>query len=204
MNKLTKTAKTLDKISRIAQICFTIVIIMCAVALVLTLLIPLLSGESIASYMSGTNSLYFSGLEIELAENTAINYNLTYIQTLVVLAMGGVSVFIASRACRCIRAILHPMTLGQPFDNAVSTNLKKLSNLTIWMGVATNLTILVDSVITMFAYNMSNIMNPEVVTGINMHCNLDLTFLLYFAILRLLSYVFRYGQELQQLSDETL
>ena len=33
---------------------------------------------------------------------------------------------------------------------------------------------------------------------------LDLAFLVYWAILLLLSYVFRYGEELQQLSDETL
>ena len=34
--------------------------------------------------------------------------------------------------------------------------------------------------------------------------SVDLTFLVYWAILLLLSYVFRYGEELQQLSDETL
>jgi len=33
---------------------------------------------------------------------------------------------------------------------------------------------------------------------------IDLSFLIYWAILMLLSYVFRYGEQLQQLSDETL
>ena len=32
----------------------------------------------------------------------------------------------------------------------------------------------------------------------------DLTFVVYWAVLLLLSYIFRYGEQLQQLSDETL
>ena len=204
MNNLTKTAKTLDKICHVVQVILKVAAITCAVALVIMLLVPALPGESITSYMSGTNSLYFGGLEIKLADNAFINFNLAYIQALVVLTMGCVSVFIASRACRCIRNILKPMTEGQPFDNGISTNLKKLSNLTIWVGVATNLTIIVEGLMSVFAYNVGNIMNPEVVTGIGMNFNLDLTFLLSFAILRLLSYVFHYGEELQKLSDETV
>jgi hypothetical protein len=47
-------------------------------------------------------------------------------------------------------------------------------------------------------------MNPEVVSHIGMNIEPDLSFLLTFGILRLLSYVFSYGEELQKLSDETV
>ena len=203
MNNLTKTAKTLDKVCHVAQVILTTAGIVAIICISLMLLFGVF-GADLVTFSSGMNTVSFGSLKLELSEIAAVNHTLAFLQAIIVLAMACVCMFIGRQGCRYIRAILNPMTLGQPFDNAVSTNLKQLSNLTIWMGVATNLTLLVDSVITMFAYNMSNIMNPEVVTGINMHCNLDLTFLLYFGILRLLSYVFHYGQELQQLSDETL
>ena len=38
----------------------------------------------------------------------------------------------------------------------------------------------------------------------NFNFEFDLTFLVLWAVLTLTSYVFRYGEELQQLSDETL
>ena len=168
------------------------------------LLVPPLFGESISTYMSGTNSLDFGSLDLELTENAVVNFNLGCVQGLIGITMGFVVIFIAIKFCQCIRAILHPMTLGQPFDNGISNNLKKLSNLTIWMGIATNLTMIADGIMTVFVYNLGDLMNPEVVSHIGMNIEPDLSFLLTFGILRLLSYVFSYGEELQKLSDETV
>ena len=44
----------------------------------------------------------------------------------------------------------------------------------------------------------------EKITHVGGMFQIDLTFLVYWAILMLLSYVFQYGEQLQQLSDETL
>ena len=204
MNNLTKTAKTLDKICHVVQVILKVAAITCAVALVIMLLVPPLFGESISTYMSGTNSLDFGSLDLELTEKAVVNFNLGFVQGIVGITMGFVVIFIAIKFCQCIRAILHPMTLGQPFDNGISTNLKKLSNLTIWMGIATNLTMIADGILTVFVYNLGDMMNPEVVSHIGMNIEPDLSFLLTFGILRLLSYVFSYGEELQKLSDETV
>ena len=204
MNNLTKTAKTLDKICHVVQVILKVAAITCAVALVIMLLVPPLFGDSISTYMSGTNSLDFGSLDLELTENAVINFTLGFVQGLIGITMGFVVIFIAIKFCQCIRAILHPMTLGQPFDNGISNNLKKLSNLTIWMGIATNLTMIADGILTVFVYNLGDMMNPEVVSHIGMNIEPDLSFLLTFGILRLLSYVFSYGEELQKLSDETV
>jgi hypothetical protein len=204
MNNLTKTAKTLDKICHVVQVLFKVAAIAAAIGFVMMLLMPTLFGVDIATYSSDMNSLDIGILEMELSENAPINFTLAYLQGLVVLAMSGVCVFIGSLACTCIRAILNPMTEGHPFSNTVSTNLKKLSNLTIWVGIATNLTLIVEGMLTVFAYNLGGLMNPDLVTHISINYDLDLTFMLYFGVLRLLSYIFRYGEELQQLSDETL
>ena len=54
------------------------------------------------------------------------------------------------------------------------------------------------------AFDLPSLLISEKITHITVSPNYDPTFLIYSAILLLLSYVFRYGQELQQLSDETL
>ena len=172
MNKLTKTAKTLDKFCHVVQIIFTIVFVF--------------------------------GIICSCFMNAVIDFDLAYMQGLVVLVLGSVCLFIGRQACRYIRAILHPMTEGQPFDNAVSTNLKKLANLSIFAGIFLNLTQIVEGVMTVFAFNLPDLMNPALVSHIGINFELDLTFLVCFGILRLLSYVFHYGEELQQLSDETV
>ena len=57
---------------------------------------------------------------------------------------------------------------------------------------------------TIFVYDLPGLMISEKITHITGNFKVDLSFLIYWAILLLLSYVFRYGEGLQQLSDETL
>ena len=52
--------------------------------------------------------------------------------------------------------------------------------------------------------NFNLLFNTKYVTQINFDIRLHLSFLIFAALIYLLSYIFRYGQELQQLSDETL
>ena len=203
MNNLTKTAKTLDKVCHVAQVILTTAGIVAIICISLMLLFGAF-GADLVTFSSGMNTVSFGSLKLELSEIAAVNHTLAFLQAIIVLAMACVCMFIGRQGCRYIRAILNPMTLGQPFDNAVSTNLNKLANLCIAAGIATNLTLIVEEVMTVFAYNLGDLMNPALVSHITISLDLDLTFLLYFGILRLLSYVFRYGQELQQLSDETL
>ena len=51
---------------------------------------------------------------------------------------------------------------------------------------------------------MIGLLLSEKITHVGGMFKIDLTFLIFWAILTLLSYVFRYGEDLQQLSDETL
>ena len=86
----------------------------------------------------------------------------------------------------------------------VSTNLKKLAKLSINLGILFNIIKLSEQIMTVFVYNLPGLLVSEKITRVTGMFSVDLTFLVYWAILLLLSYVFRYGEELQQLSDETL
>ena len=57
---------------------------------------------------------------------------------------------------------------------------------------------------TVFVYDLPGLLLSEKIIHEGGMVQVDLTFLIYWAILMLLSYVFRYGEGLQQLSDETL
>ena len=92
----------------------------------------------------------------------------------------------------------------KPFDAVVSTNLKKLAKLSITLGILYNIIILAEQVMTVFVYDLPQLLINEKIVHVDGMFQVDLTFLIYWAILLLLSYVFRYGEQLQQLSDETL
>ena len=103
-----------------------------------------------------------------------------------------------------IREILKPMTEEKPFAAIVSTNLKKLAKLSIVIGILVNIIILSEQIMMIFVFDLPSLLISEKIVHVGGMFKIDLTFLIYWAILMLLSYVFRYGESLQQLSDETL
>lgn len=102
------------------------------------------------------------------------------------------------------RAILRPMRIQQPFDSAVSGQLRKLSGLGLLLFVLTNLFSWLQIVILVSGFDLSNLLTGSSITSVSADFDIDFTFALVAGILLLLSYVFRHGAQLQQLSDETL
>lgn len=203
MEKLTKSAKTLDKVFSILYSVFTALAIAAAVCIGLLVIGYLLKLDP-DMIGTGYESLDFGTLELQIADGFAPGKWFVLLQAGIMLALSCVCILIGRQGIRYIRAILQPMTLGQPFDGAVSTNLKKLSVLSIILGITLNVCLLVEQAMTVFAYDLSNLLISEKITRITVNYDLDLTFLLFSAFLLLLSYVFHYGEELQQLSDETV
>jgi len=96
------------------------------------------------------------------------------------------------------------MAKGEPFAGLVSGKLKQLAALSLVLGLAAEGLKMVGQAVTANMMDLQSLLMSEKIAGVSLNYEMDLTFLLVFALLRLLSYVFRYGEELQQLSDETL
>ena len=96
------------------------------------------------------------------------------------------------------------MKEGKPFESAVSDKLKKLSFITLIGGGVLSVAKLVGEVVLCKMYDLESIFLNENIISCTAEFNLDMTFLLAFGVLYLLSYIFRYGEELQKQSDETL
>ena len=102
---------------------------------------------------------------------------------------------------RIIRHILAPMKEGKPFSQGISVDFRKLGWFVIIYGIIYNVFDLF--IKNQLAFRLLPVMADGPVTvGIEHH--LDPTFLIIAFILFLCSYIFRYGEELQTLSDETI
>lgn len=203
MNNLSTTAKKLDKVLEIAHIVLGALAIACivGVALIAVAWIFKLDPTMIGT---GYENFDIGFLELEIAPAFAPDKWLVLLQGAITLLVGCRLAYDSRRGVGYVREILHPMTEEKPFDSIVSTNLKKLARLSINLGILCNIIILSEQIMTVFVYDLPGLLISEKILHVGGMFQVDLTFLIYWAALLLLSYVFRYGEELQQLSDETL
>jgi len=203
MNNLSNTAKKLDKVFEIVHIVLGALAIAAIVFIVLIGLAYVLKWDP---EMIGTGYASFDigFLELDVAENYSPDKWLVLLQAAITLAVSCRLLYDGRRGVGYIREILKPMTEEKPFDSVVSTNLKKLARLSINLGILWNVIILAEQIMVVFVYDLPGLLISEKITHVGGMFHVDLTFLIYWAILMLLSYVFRYGEQLQQLSDETL
>lgn len=203
MNNLSNTAKKLDKVFEIAHIVLGALAIACIVGVALIAVAYLLKLDP-AMIGTGYENFDIGFLELTVAQGYAPDKWLVLLQAAISLLVGCRLMYEGRRGVGYIREILNPMKEEKPFDTIVSTNLKKLARLSITIGILYNIIILSEQLMAVFVYGLPGLLLSEKIVHVEGMFTLDLAFLVYWAILLLLSYVFRYGEELQQLSDETL
>ena len=203
MNNLTNTAKKLDKIFEIASIVLGALAIASAVFIVLIGLGYVLKWDP-EFIGSGYASFNVGFLELEAAPGYGPDPWVILGHAAFTLAVGILLLLDGRRGIGYVRGILLPMTEDKPFDSSASANLKKLAKLSIRIGILWNIIKLSEMIVMVFVYDLPGLLLSEKISYVSGMCQVDLTFLVYWAILTLLSYVFQHGQQLQQLSDETL
>ena len=203
MNNLTNTARKLDKVFEITHIVLGALAIACIVG---TALIAVAYILKLDPGMIGTDYECFDigFLELQIAEAYAPDKWLVLLQAAITLAVSCRLFYDGRRGVGYIREILQPMMEEKPFDAIVGTNLTKLAKLSISIGILYNILMLSEQIMTVFVYDLPGLLISEKIVHIGGMFRVDLSFVICWAILTLLSYIFRYGQQLQQLSDETL
>ena len=203
MNTLSNTAKKLDRILEIVHIVLGALAIACIVGVALIAAAYILKWDP-AMIGTGYESFDLGFLELQITPDFAPDKWLVLLQAAITLLVSCRLAYEGRRGVGYVREILQPMAEEKPFDSIVSTNLKKLARLSINLGILFNIIILSEQIIAVFVYGLPDLLLSEKITHVSGMFTVDLTFLIYWAILLLLSYVFHYGEELQQLSDETL
>lgn len=203
MNNLPNTARKLDKVFEIAHIVLGALAIACIVGVALIGIAYLLKLDP-SMIGTGYENIDIGFIELQAAPAFAPGKWTVLLQAAITLAVSCRLAYDARRGVGYIREILRPMIDEKPFDSIVSTNLKKLARLSINLGILFNIITLTEQIMAVFVYDLPGLLISEKIAGISANFTVDLSFLIYWAILLLLSYVFRHGEALQQLSDETL
>ncbi|MCM1365539.1 MAG: hypothetical protein NC122_04425 [Faecalibacterium sp.] len=206
MNKLQNTATTLDKIVKILRkLDLAAIIIGCIIFVIC--FVPMIAmftdAQGADYYNETTSSIISSGMMIKLSEPCVTNkYSvvLEYIDIIPTLLLTVLSYFVLGY----IRNILQPMKDGVPFHNEISTNIKKLAIIILPYGIVSNITSLVTAILENRFTDYSAIIAASPIESIKSLPILDGGFLIAFFILIFVSYIFRYGETLQQQVDETL
>ena len=203
MNQLTNTAKKLDTLFKVLRIIATIGIV-CALVALAIIGAGFLFGLDPYTIGTGYNSLSLGFIGLEVAEAYAPDEHMVLLVVAAAMVIA-LSYLLVIRSCfDRIRDILKPMREGAPFHASVSSNLKKLAKKGILLFLLANLAKLLTAVVFVFGFDLPGLLISEKITHVTGMFKINLSFIVYWAILMLLSYVFRYGEELQQLSDETL
>lgn len=203
MNNLTKTASILDTVMKILSVCIKIG----TVALVIGLGI-LAAGFlfELPPQMVGTGyaTAEIGFITFTVAEQYLPDYHIIWGQVAAELFLTLLCLIPAHFIVKSIRAILAPMKAGEPFHNDVSIHLGKMARYVCSLGIGLNLLEIISNILLTKAFDLHLLLLSEHIPHVEFHHTFDLGFLLVSGTLLLLSYVFRYGEQLQQLSDETL
>lgn len=107
-------------------------------------------------------------------------------------------------AIRVLRHILRPMAEGTPFAGSIWTDLKKLGWISLALCAADNAADLGIVVIYEYVYHIEKLLESGNIQSVHFRYQFEPAFAIVALVLFLLSHIFRYGTQLQQLSDETL
>jgi len=204
MENLVKTAKTLDTIFKILSVAIKIAVIFIAIGLVIITAAFLfdLPPALIGTDWEVASNLGF--LTITVSDDALPPVGRILGQAAAELSLTLLCLLIVHRMLTCVRGILSPMTQGAPFQNIVSTNLKRLAVHTLFLGIGLNCREILSVMLLDRAFDLTHLLLSDQVLQVTLQYSFRLEFLLVSAAFLLLSYIFRYGEQLQQLSDETL
>ncbi len=202
MEKLKKTAKVLDVIAKAVRwICVILS------ALFLVTLIAVLFGDiqSETGTSSGT-TLSLGMIRLELSGPAPKNGSA--LDPKAVASVSAVCAIVALMTLACGAHILHrvlsPMREGRPFDGRISKNLRTLGWVSLVQVVIFSVVSSVGNYMIFTSLDLMAIFNREIVTAYTVNIHFEAGYLLIPVAFFLLSWIFRYGEELQRQSDETL
>ena len=198
MDKMMNSAKFFHTGVKVARGIFNAAAWICAVVAILVWFLP----ES--AFWGGTESFTLGPVTIELVPDGMLAPIWVRVGAFESVLLAFIMLFFSCRALRILEQLLHPMTLGQPFDGGVAPNLKKLAWLCLIGGGIYEIGGLAHQALVLHGRDLAQYFNSAVVKNITVEHELNMWFIAGFVLLMLMSHVFAYGQQLQQLSDETL
>lgn len=188
------------------KMCFILKVVrwVCLIFVVLLIGLSLFYAFNKDVYNMLFGSIRIDYLQLIFNDDLALHKDKMSIWLPLIFLITAIFVFIISKAVQTIESICTITIDHTPFDVSVSNHLKNLAKYILAGGIVFNILEVCRVMQFKQTINFNLLFNTKYVTQINFDIRLHLSFLIFAALIYLLSYIFRYGQELQQLSDETL
>jgi hypothetical protein len=200
MEKLMKTSKTMDNILKIAykllQVAGIILIVSIGICIVAQFVDKLPMAE--------LTSVSVSDVELTFKEPMMVDSATAVIEMVVTLVMALLVIGITGYMIKRLRDVLAPMMVGQPFNGTVSKSIKNLGIAVIVNGLVIDIAESVMSNMAFYMYDIAELILSDNISKITVNSEINLDGILAGVFVIMLSYVFRYGEQLQQQADETL
>ena len=201
MEKLIRTSRILDNLFKVLRYITIVVGIICIPLLIISFILP----ESWYTDIAGTagTSIWLDTIKLQLNRSVPVSGTLKAAVS-AVLVLADVGCGIIAYGLQLLRNILAPIKDGNPFNSTVSRSLRTLGWLTLTGSVAYSIISAISLHFISGLYDLTALFKEGSVDGIMVNYRYNIAFLVVAALLFLLSYIFRYGEELQRQSDETL
>ncbi len=200
--KMVKTAKALDTVFKILIVLIRIGIIACVAVPGIFTVVYFIHPELLT--VTAFDLLEIGPLTLKLAEGVTLSNHALLLYVWITVAAAAAPIAVVYYALHVIRKILAPMTQGNPFHPAVGKEIRKLAFASLAIGIIQNIVIAVETYHTLHTFNLNALLQNSQIQSITASFDFDLSAVVVFFVLLLMSYIFQYGEELQKLSDETL
>lgn len=154
--------------------------------------------------LSGKMGLTIDYLTLDAAKGFGIDLDTAVKMKLIHLISAIVLTVIECRGVHVLKQVLLPLELNQPFRTGISGSIVKLSQCAFHMGLAENLSMLATTVLIENHYALDTLLVNGPITGVSIHPEFRAAWIVVAVVLGILSTVFRRGEVLQTLADETL
>ena len=194
MEKIQKTSRIINKV-------LSVLFWICAIGLGLILFaVVVLFATRNTGFIT---KLTFGDLTLTLAEGVAVKNPIWLTDLISGIPLAAMTLW----EIKILKDIFRPMADGLPFNGSVSKSIRKLAWIRLAAGLLSSVLEFGMSRMTARSIDIASLFDPEKVTACSLTDTPSGNFmvaLVSFFLLLLLSHIFRYGEELQKLSDETL
>lgn len=203
MDKMEKIQLLAGNLDKFLKFIFWVVVI-ANMFIVVTIIWTMIAGNESVFWEQFVKQTTFNNLQITPADDFQPQMKDAYALLVCRLVINIVWVIACGRGIVLIRNILQPVSKAEPFDGSISRNLKKLGILIFAAGVVLDVCEFIRIYADFRAFNLVEVLYSDKIEHVMLNGQIDLSFILVGFFVLLLSMIFRYGEELQQLSDETL
>ena len=202
MNKAKSISKVLSKIAEIVEPIIAIATLVAIIILAVLTVVNAVNPNAVIG--SDFNFIDVGPITIEIGEEYIPDNGTILVYAWIEIALTAVITAAVCYSLRAIRRVLKPISEGNPFSEAISGDIRKLGFASLVIGAVYNVIGLIETVNVIKNYHLDSIVDGGYVRAITSNYEFDFTFVIVFLVLLMVSYIFSYGRELQDLSDETL